>query len=138
MIYSSVGRSVGWWCGKKELNFYTPSPPPLTTPLFAMDVCYLPDGPVGELLQLPVQRLLDVALRVQIDRRVELLMHQTTLHGGHLCSAGVVRLDSIYCTLRFRLIIFPLLLQFDCTQIKQVVVERYAKGKVFFFLCLHS
>lgn len=41
------------------------------------------DGPVGELLQLTVQRFLDVALRVQIDWRVELLMHQTSLHGGH-------------------------------------------------------
>lgn len=41
------------------------------------------DGPVGELLQLTVQRFLDVALRVQIDWRVELLMHQTSLHRGH-------------------------------------------------------
>lgn len=41
------------------------------------------NGPVGELLQLTVQRFLDVALRVQIDWRVELLMHQTSLHRGH-------------------------------------------------------
>lgn len=88
---------------------------------------YSPDGPVGELLQLPVQRFLDVALRVQIDRRVELLMHQTTLHGGHLLY-GKEGFDLLHTAVR--LIIFPLL-QFDCTQIKQVVVESDVKGKSF-------
>lgn len=83
---------------------------------------HLPDGPVGELLQLTVQRFLDVALRVQIDWRVELLMHQTSLHGGHFrCTCGGVLFLDLLQTTAVRLIIC-LLLQFDCTQIKQVVV----------------